>query len=54
MARTAEPDWLREERLAVQRMDEINDLIAEDEARREADPDDMEGTLRLLDKEWNQ
>lgn len=47
-------EFLAEERRELQRMDEINDLIAEDEERRERDPDDMEGTLRLLDKEWYQ
>lgn len=46
--------FLREERAEIQRMDEINDRIAEDEERRERDPDDMEGTLRLLEKEWQQ
>lgn len=55
MDRTAEhDDFLREERLAIQRLDEINDLIAMDEERREADPDDIEETEAYLEKFWRQ
>ena len=53
--RTAElDDFLREERLAVQRMDDINDLIAMDEERRMADPDDIADTERYLTKFWRE
>lgn len=47
-------DFLREERLAIQRLDEINDLIAMDEERREADPDDIAGTERTLERLWRE
>lgn len=35
-------------------MDDMRDLIEAEEERRERDPDDMAGTLRLLEKEWQQ
>lgn len=41
-------EFLAEERLELQRMDEINDLIAADEERREQDPDDIEATERYI------
>ena len=45
VARTAElDDFLREERQDLQRTDDINDLIAIEEERRMADPDDIEDT----------
>ena len=55
MDRTAElDDFLREERLAIQRIDEINDLIALEEERREADPDGLLEDEALLNRLWRE
>lgn len=55
VARTAELDeFLREERAAVQRMDELADLAALEEERREADPDGLLEDEALLNRLWRE